>query len=62
MLAGGEIRRNPEATGFGIFAIAASAAATGGRRRAAVPRVYAAVRCAEECAAGFPEKVHKNRR
>ena len=57
MLAGGEIRRNPEATGFGIFAIAAA----DGRRRAAVPRAYAAVRCAEECAAGFPEKVRKNR-
>lgn len=37
-------------------------AAADGRRRAAVPRAYAAVRCAEECAAGFPEKVHKNRR
>ena len=61
MLAGGKIRRNPEAIGFGIFAIAASAAAAGGRRRAAAPRAYAVVRCAKECAVGFPEKVRKNR-
>ena len=62
MLAGGKMKRNPEAIGFGIFTIAVPVAAADGRRRAAVPRAYAAVRCAEECAAGFPEKVRKNRR
>ena len=62
MLAGGEIKRNPEAIGFGIFTIAVPAAVADGRRRAEVPHACAAVRCAEECAVGFPEKVRKNRR
>ena len=60
MLAGGEIKRNPEAIGFGIFTIAVPAAAADGRRRAEVPHACAAVRCAKECAVGFPEKVRKN--
>ena len=60
MLAGGEMKRNPEAIGFGIFTIAVPAAAADGRRRAEVLHACAAVRCAEECAAGFQEKVRKN--
>ena len=54
------MKRNPEAIGFGIFTIAVPAAAADGRRRAEVPHACAAVRCTEECAVGFPEKVRKN--
>lgn len=53
-----EIRKKSRGDRLRDFTIAAA----DGRRRAAVPRAYAAVRCAEEYAAGFPEKVRKNRR